>query len=314
MISLLRKTRTVARMLVDGRSGHLRGRVRYNQLLFRIWLHRGRPFIYRRDGIRYVCFPDHPDSRIVASSNFTDAIELNVLRAWLAPGDAFLDLGANLGTYTFAAAQFVGPHGRVVAVDAGEAVSQMLTAAARQLGHAHLELVSCAIGATDGTTTFFEGVSEGTSFIQSLNPTRAEGSIFRERSVTLLSLRTLAERHLPTTPAAVKLDIEGAEGDALDAAPPAWLDADGPLWLVEINPTALKTFHRSPAEIAARFPESAFERWLLPKELHHQHGEGHLRPFTAAEPWTDSSYYNFLALPRGARFADRLARVRPLFA
>ncbi|HWL16231.1 MAG TPA: FkbM family methyltransferase [Opitutus sp.] len=314
MIALIKKTGTALRMLVDGRGGQLGGRVRHNQFLFRIWFHRGRPFVYRREGIRYVCFPDSPDSRIVASSKFTDAVELNLLRKWLAPGDAFLDLGANLGTYAFAAAQFVGPRGRVVAVDAGEIVSQMLTDAARQLGHAHFELVTCAIGATDGTTTFFEGMSEGTSFIQSLNPTRAAGSIFRERTVTLLSLRTLAKQRIPALPAAVKLDIEGAEGDALDAAPPAWFAADGPLWLVEINPTALKTFHRSPAEIAARFPESAFERWLLPKEVHHQHGEGRLRPFTAAEPWTDSSYYNFFAVPRGSRFADRLVRVRPLLA
>ncbi len=312
MTSLLRKIRTVARMVVDGRSGHLRGRLRYNQLLFRIWFHRGRPFTYRRDGIRYVCFPDNPDSRIVASSDFTDAIELNLLRKWLAPGDAFLDVGANLGTYAFAAAQFVGPHGRVVAVDAGETVSQMLTDAARRLGHSHLETVSCAVGAAEGTTTFFEGMSEGTSFIQSLNPTRPAGSVFRERTVALLSLRTLAERHLPVMPAAVKLDIEGAEGDALDAAPQAWLAADGPLWLVEINPTALKTFHRSPGEIAERFPAGAFDRWLLPKELHHQHGEGRLRPFTSAELWSDSTYYNFLALPRASRFADRFARIRPL--
>lgn len=313
-MSLLRKTGTVARLLLDGRGGQLQGRVRYNQLLFRIWLHRGRPFVYRRDGIRYVCFPDNPDSRIVASSNFTDTLEINLLRAWLTPGDAFLDLGANLGTYAFAAAQFVGSHGRVVAVDAGETVSRMLTDAARQLGHLHVETVSCAVGASDGTTTFFEGMSEGTSFIQSLNPTRAEGSVFRERTVALLSLRTLAARHLRETPAVVKVDIEGAEGDALDAAPPAWLAADGPLWLVEINPTALKTFQRSPEEIVAHFPESAFERWLLPKELHDPHGESRLRPFTTAEAWTDSSYYNFLALPRSSRFADRLARVRPLLA
>ncbi len=301
-------------MLAGGRSGHIAGRVRYNQLLFRIWFHRGRPFVYRRNGIRYVCFPDHPDSRIVASSNFTDALELSLLRECLAPGDMFLDLGANLGTYALAAAQFVGPRGRVVAVDAGEGVSQKLTDAARQLGHSHLESVQCAVGATDGTTTFFEGVSEGTSFVQSLNPVRAHGSVFRERTVALLSLQTLAKRHLPAAPAAVKLDIEGAEGDALDSAPPEWLTADGPLWLVEINPTALQTFHRSPAEIVARFPESDFERWILPKELHHHEGEGRLRRLTATEPWSDSSYYNFLALPRGSRFAGRLARIRPLLA
>lgn len=309
-----KKLLTLGRLLAGGDSKQVRNRVRYNWLLLRSWLSRGQPFVYRQAGIRYVCYPDNSESRIVAASAPTDRVELAVLRRWLEAGDTFLDAGANVGTYTFAAAKSVAPRGRVLAIDAGRQMSALLTETARRLGYTHVHCLQVAIGNRDGTARFFEGLSEGTSFIQSLRPSEAGASAFAERSVEMLTLNTIAARHLPSTPAVVKIDIEGAEGDALDAAPPGWFAAAGPLWIMEINPRALQAFERTPAELALRFPSAAFQTWLVPKELHASGAEGKPRLHSPTETWTDSKYYNLIAIPRAKRFANRAGRIRAVLA
>ncbi|GJE61180.1 FkbM family methyltransferase [Methylobacterium trifolii] len=43
--------------------------------------------------------------------------EITLLRPYLGPGDTALDVGANVGTHTLAFAEFVGPTGRVIAIE-----------------------------------------------------------------------------------------------------------------------------------------------------------------------------------------------------
>lgn len=313
-MNVTHKLLTLGRLLVGGDARQVRNRVRYNWLLLRAWLSRGQPFVYRRNGVRYVCHPDNSESRIVATSAPADRVELAVLRLWLEPGDTFLDAGANVGAYALAAGKFVGPRGRVIAVDAGRQMSALLGDTVRRLGYSHVHCLQVAIGNRDGVARFFEGLTEGTSFIQSLRPAEADASAFAERSVEMLTLDTIAQRHLPSTPAVVKIDIEGAEGDALDAAPRRWLEAAGPLWIMEINPRALQAFGRTPAELVARFSAAAFEIWLVPKELYTSGSEGKPRLHSSTETWRDSKYYNLIAIPRGEPFVSRTERIRPVLS
>ena len=49
-------------------------------------------------------------------SEFEPEVE-NVLRAFLRPGDTFVDIGANIGIFSLLAARIVGPSGRVIAFE-----------------------------------------------------------------------------------------------------------------------------------------------------------------------------------------------------
>jgi FkbM family methyltransferase len=78
------------------------------------------------------------------------------LRA-LQPGGVFLDVGANIGTYTVPAAKRVGPNGRVVAVEASPGVFPYLARNICLNGLSNVRLVQCAALAENaGAVPFYE--------------------------------------------------------------------------------------------------------------------------------------------------------------
>lgn len=62
----------------------------------------------------------------------------------LSPGDVFLDIGANLGYYTFLAADAVGPSGAVIAVEASLRNVRALRAGVRRGARSNVEIINVA--------------------------------------------------------------------------------------------------------------------------------------------------------------------------
>lgn len=131
----------------------------------------------------------------------------NALRRMLRPGDVFYDVGANVGFYTLLGARLVGPTGSVVAVEPYQrnlaylrdhirlnslerSVSVLAAAAAARAGTGHLVTENCG----------HHEVRLG-----------ADGS-----PVELVTLDGVASSH--PFPNAVKIDVEGAEGEVLRGA------------------------------------------------------------------------------------------------
>lgn len=312
MTTLLKKARTLLRLLGGGEAGALRRRMHYNWMCLRARLSGQKPFIFRKAGVRYVCYPQDDESWVVSNLDVTDPVELAVLRRWLQPGDIALDGGANLGIYSAALALFVGARGQVLAVDAGSRIIRQLERSASLLGYPQLQCLHAALGDREAEVQFFEALPGQSSFGQSLRVEDDQAHTYRRQSVQMVPLSQLAVQHLQTFPAVVKLDVEGAEDQALAGAPPAWFQTDGPLWIVEINPSALALFNTTSAQIVARFPAVSFEHWLIPKNLVSGGGCGSVRLLTAEERWTDSAYYNLVAIPRGDRWCPRRAAIEPL--
>jgi FkbM family methyltransferase len=271
-------------------------------------------FVHQEYGFPVVCHPDWPDSAAQYLDGPSDLWEFRLLRAWLQPGDQFLDLGANTGLYSYAAWSAVAPGGLVVAVDAAPYVTAQIAAGARRLAAPNLHAVQAAVTEASGEITFHVRPDHALTTEQSLrpDPRQLAGSV-----AVNVPARTLADlagtEALGPELAAVKMDIEGAEAAALRAAPSAWFTADGPFWIVEINPGALARFQVGPPEILARFPDSEFVRWLLPKHPHDPRVHPALRPARTSDRFDDSIYYNLFALPRGARGRRRASRVAAFF-
>lgn len=78
--------------------------------------------------------------------------EAILFRELLRPGDVALDIGANIGVFTVAMAQFVGPQGAVYAFEPQRIVFQMLcgNVALNELGN--VKTLPNAVGATAGRT------------------------------------------------------------------------------------------------------------------------------------------------------------------
>jgi FkbM family methyltransferase len=131
------------------------------------------------------------------------------LRALCRAGDVVVDAGANLGLLTLVAARAVAPGGRVVALEPSTSTFETLRWNTR--GHPEIECVRAAVGAVDGELEFT--VAADNSAYSSLDPEMVPGRARVER-VRSVSLDTLCREH-GIEPDIVKLDVEGAEWDAL---------------------------------------------------------------------------------------------------
>lgn len=286
--------------------------VNQGQLILR--LHRSQPFMHRRLGFPSVCHPDWIDSADFFCVNAGDHWEYRLLEQWLEPGDQFLDLGVNVGYYAFAALPAVGPAGLVVAVDAAPFVIEKLQQSARLLGAANLRGVQAAITDADGEISFHVCPTGFVTTEQSIRPPDSLLAQSVKITVPARTLRSLQhDTALDARLSAVKIDIEGAEGAALRAAPPAWFTAEGPLWIVEINPGALARFEVTAQDILRHFPAEHFDCWVLPKHPLDPAAPSELRPASLSDRFDDSYYHNFFALPRSPRWRRRALRLASFF-
>jgi FkbM family methyltransferase len=123
------------------------------------------------------------------------------------PGETVLDAGANIGDFTIQASIMAGPEGNVVAVEPNPRVLPYLEWNLKVNRCSNVEIVPCALG-SPGKAVLIE-TSDGGS-VGSVIARQGVGIEVPTRSIdevfSSLGLRT---------PDVVKMDIEGAEGEAL---------------------------------------------------------------------------------------------------
>lgn len=161
-----------------------------------------------------------------------EAGTLRVLETVLRPGDIFLDIGANIGLMTLAAARVVGPQGRVYAF---EPVSSTLALLKRNLELNDFQNVHpqpTALGSARETRPIYEHleVNRGAA---SLVPSGASPTgVFVP--VTTLDSFVRAAR-LEGRIRAVKIDVEGWEAEVLAGGRDTFAAPAGPAVIVEYS-------------------------------------------------------------------------------
>jgi len=313
-MTIVSKTLTALRLTARGDIATLRRQFSRNASAIRLRRNYGRPFVYHDDGCAYVCHPDWPDSVDHCLGAGTDRWETRLVRSWLRPGDSMIDAGTNIGVYAFAAASALEGSGRVIAVDADAAAIDKLERAARLLEDKSIVGVHAALSREDGTARFFVRDDRRSTTGQSLRPSPDQRDGSSEVEVPARTLTTIRGVHLHERLASlVKVDIEGAELEAISSAPAEWFGCDGPLWIVEINPGALARFGAVPADVVRRFAFDSFHLRLLPKHPHSAATPIELREPGDGERFEESVYYNLFAVPRGRRWAARRDSIRSFF-
>lgn len=139
----------------------------------------------------------------------------DLLRDRLRPGDVFVDAGANIGVYTVLAARLVGPEGRVVSVE------MMPDTAARLRAHIQLNqlqnvtLVERALSSQAGQVVVatVQPGKYGQATIARGSGRFGLGSEVRVSTTTLDDVTVVMPRVR-----LMKMDVEGAEHDALSGA------------------------------------------------------------------------------------------------
>ncbi len=144
--------------------------------------------------------------------------EAALLPAVVAAGDTVVDVGANLGFYTYRLARLVGNEGRVVAIEPIPLTRAMLTWLLRRLGVTDVvEVLGVGVSDEAGTASFVVYARPDGSLYSgrswSLHPSREDAAPGGIR-VEMQRLDDLVHGEV----AFMKLDIEGAELFALRGA------------------------------------------------------------------------------------------------
>ena len=146
--------------------------------------------------------------------------ELNFLRAQVAPGGVFVDVGANVGTYAMALARRIGAAGTVIAIEPHPVTHARLAFNRAASGFSQVTLVAAAAGPADGELLIeTDGDNLGASHIVADN---AGSNAIRVRS---LRLQRILDDAAVSQVDALKIDVEGFEDRVLTGffrvAPPS---------------------------------------------------------------------------------------------
>lgn len=132
------------------------------------------------------------------------------------PGDLVYDLGANIGVVTIALARRVGPAGHVVAFEPDPGNAAILRQNIEAAGLTNVTVVEAAVAGENGTAQFVADGSIGSGLASARAESLLPGSPDRSVTVPVMTLEAaFSEYGVPTW---IKMDIEGAEVGALEAA------------------------------------------------------------------------------------------------
>jgi FkbM family methyltransferase len=136
---------------------------------------------------------------------------LSVLRHYLAPGEAFLDVGANVGVFSIDIALHLGPHGRVYAFEpATDAALDLREQAVRSGVADRIDIFQIALGSQTDRRSLHADLRHPLDWTK--RSLFSAGPVVEEVVVRAFDdLVEATEIVLPNGLQAVKIDVEGAE-------------------------------------------------------------------------------------------------------
>jgi len=149
--------------------------------------------------------------------------EIRFLRVALQPGLRAIDAGANFGVYTLSLAQRAGTGGRVWAIEPGEQAANYLERSVAANGYTHVDVVRCALSATDGSGFLQTGITPELRRLVRDDSSAAVG---------VRSLDSLATERGIDRVDFMKIDVEGEECNVLEGAA-GFLESESPLLMIE---------------------------------------------------------------------------------
>jgi FkbM family methyltransferase len=214
-----------------------------------------------------------------------DALARRILIRLCQPGQTFIDVGAHIGS-VIADVQRYSPSAKIVAV---EAISDKAKDLRRKFPS--VEIHCCALGETEGTSSFFIADQSGYSSLANVG-----GKEITVRTMPLDAVITASDVNV------IKIDVEGAELGVLIGAEQT---------IARCRPTIM--FESGPQEVLGYTKERMFDwlderdyRLFVPNRLPERDGG----PGLNKGAWLDCHFYPWPTLNYFAVPAERLATVR----
>jgi FkbM family methyltransferase len=152
------------------------------------------------------------ERRLMVTPQFFDPIELDVLRSMVRDNFHFVDLGANVGTYSIFVGTLAGPDARILAVEPQQSLLTRLRENIA-LNHLDIRVAAVAVGDREGEIDF--AVDTHNLGFTSVNTQRQGRGERRVIKLPVRKLLDLVREHGFERIDALKADIEGAEDLAL---------------------------------------------------------------------------------------------------
>jgi FkbM family methyltransferase len=173
----------------------------------------------------------------------------------LKPGDTFVDCGANIGYFSVLATGLVGPHGRVVAIEANPQTFELLKRNLALNGCG--TPVHCAVTTNAGEVDIF--VSDMGDVYSSLRTGGlVTGDSVRSYKVPGRPLDEVVEDLGLDRVHVVKVDIEGGELDVLRSARRTMTQLR-PVWIVEYGTNTWPAFGATAEQLLALVKDRGYE-------------------------------------------------------
>jgi FkbM family methyltransferase len=186
-----------------------------------------------------------------------ERVEAEIIKKWLVDGDLAVDCGANVGLMTALMASAVGDKGHVLAVEASPSTYDSLSRVVQALGLHQVQAINRCVSDRDGEVLFrHDDLHSESSAVVRDSEQRPVGSVV----VGSASLQSLLGASA-TTPALIKIDVEGAEPDVLKGARQFLHSGNPPLLIIEVYPTGLQRMGYSPTDIIDELPLDLYEFW-----------------------------------------------------
>jgi FkbM family methyltransferase len=218
----------------------------------RLWWesHRGRLESFESRlgySIRLRLYLDSELARLIYCESF-EIREREFLRAFLKPGDIFVDVGANIGLYTLIAASCVRESGLVYSFEPTEKTFKSLRENVKLNGFSNIRCYQLALSNETGNFPFY--ISEdGYDAWNSFSPPIA-GKNFSKQDIECQRWDDFAREHdLVDKVTMMKIDVEGWESRLLAGAFSSFARTDAPILQVEFTDEAASSAGSSCQEL-----------------------------------------------------------------
>ena len=179
----------------------------------------------------------------------------------LAPGDTFIDVGANIGYFSLLASKLVGPSGTVVAIEASPMIYKELTTNLVRNGVQNVRAVNIAAMESTGLKRIYKGPEENigrTTMIEEV------GLVALEEQIKTSPLSAIVRPEEWRNARFIKIDVEGVEWHVAMGLAACLNHCRSDLEvLIEVNPKFLAYGGKSPDELLRIFLAAGFHPYRL---------------------------------------------------
>ena len=214
-----------------------------------------------------------------------EPIQTKLFLELIKPGNTFLDLGANIGYYSVLTSKVVGQNGKVFAFEPDPQNLNFLKKNVALNQANNVQIVEAAVGKTIRKQELRQDLSNPgeSTLAQTKN-----GSKVKVKVTTLDKF--LNQAQIKKTDV-VKIDIEGAEIDALKGGQKFLQKAKNIKLFIECNQEALKQFNYRPTDLIKKLKEYGFEIKTIINEF-----EKKTYPFSLTELENNLKRVSFVSL------------------